>query len=639
MRLNSFPAFLATNCRQSVKKILWLGLALAALSFLVLGNSGPAVVRAACAGGYGVNFVQPNGSPIGLEMNASPYSVVTADFNKDTKLDLATADIGTGKVSVLLGNGSGGFDPATNSPFNAGGSPIAIAVADFDGDTNLDLIVANNINTGTVSLLLGNGSGGFILANNGTFLVGRNPYAVATGDFNKDNKPDIVVANSNDNNVNVFLGDGAGSFTSAVHSTFSVGALPLAVGIGDFDKDGNLDFVVANGSSDNVSVMLGNGSGDFSPASNSPFALNGSPQSITIADFNKDGKLDLATADTFSNKLSVLLGDGLGGFSPATGSPITVANNPYTVLAGDYNGDGKLDLAAVTNANSKVSVLLGDDTGAFSPASSGPFDVDSGPVGGIGGDFNSDGKPDLATANLNGNSVSVLLNQPNLTVSSLQLTSPSSATAGTLATVTVTALDNCGDTFTDYSGTVAFSSTDTVADLPANYTFVAGDSGTKTFANGVKFYTGGSRSLTVTATLSNTLTASQNVTVTNFVVTANSDPVGASPPMGTLSYALKNVSPTNGQLITFKPGVTAVNVTGQLPNVPVGVTINGGSCASGTPVFINSAGGTGDGLVLKGGVTLQNLRVANFPGRQIVAGVTLGGENTLICTRASHSYT
>lgn len=634
MRLNSFPAFLATNCRQSVKKILWLGLALAALSFLVLGNSGPAVVRAACAGGYGVNFVQPNGSPIGLEMNASPYSVVTADFNKDTKLDLATADIGTGKVSVLLGNGSGGFDPATNSPFNAGGSPIAIVVADFDGDTNLDLIVANNINTGTVSLLLGNGSGGFILANNGTFLVGRNPYAVATGDFNKDNKPDIVVANSNDNNVNVFLGDGAGSFTSAVHSTFSVGALPLAVSVGDFDKDGNLDFVVANGSSDNVSVMLGNGSGDFSPASNSPFTLNGSPQSITIADFNKDGKLDLATADTFSNKLSVLLGGSLGTFGPVIN--ITVTNNPYAVIADDYNGDGKLDLVAVTNANSKVSVLLGDGTGVFSLSSSGPFDVANGPVGGTGADFNSDGKPDLATANLGDSSVSVLLNHPILNVSSLQLTAPASATAGTPVTVTVTALDNCGDTFTGYSGTVAFSSSDTAADLPVASPL---ENGTKTFTSGVKFYTGGSRSLTATDTLSNTLTSSQNATVTNFVVTANSDPAGASPPMGTLSYALKNVSPTNGQLITFKSGVTTLNVTGQLPDIPVGVTINGGSCASGTPVFINSAGGTGDGLVLKGGVTLQNLRVANFPGRQLVAGVTPGGKNTLICTRASHSYT
>lgn len=639
MHLKSSPAFLVNHSKQSVKKILWLGLALAAVSFLVLGRSGPAVVRAACAGGYGVNFVQPNSSPIALATGATPFSLARGDFNGDNKLDLAVANYGNNNVSILLGNGLGGFTPANSGPFGVGSHPISIAVGDFNKDTHLDLVTANNGDS-SLSVLLNDGMGGFAAAV--PLTAGQFPYAVVVADFDGDNNLDLAVVNGGSSDVNVLIGNGSGGFTGVNGSPFGIGTganFPLSLGVGDFNGDGKLDLVTANGGSNNISILLNNGAGGFIPPNN-PIGVGHNPNSVIVADFNTDLKPDLAVTNQNDNNITVLLNSGANGLIPATNSPFSIGagSSPSAIITGDFNGDGKLDLATANSGTTynNVSILVGDNTGSFNLANGGSFGVDTSPFSVVTGDFNSDGKPDLATANYGSSSVSVLLNHPILTVSSLQLIAPASATAGTPLTVTVTALDNCGDTFTGYTGTVAFSSSDTVADLPANSTL---DNGTKTFTGGVKFYTGGSRSLTVTDTLSNTLTASQNVTVTNFVVTANSDPAGASPPMGTLSYALKNVSPTNGQLITFKPGVTAVNVTGQLPDVPAGVTINGGSCTSGTPVFINSAGGTGDGLVLKGGVTLQNLRVANFPGRQIVAGVTPGGKNTLVCTKTSKSFT
>ncbi|MBW4646456.1 MAG: VCBS repeat-containing protein [Goleter apudmare HA4340-LM2] len=324
------------------------------------------------------------------------YRLAAADFNGDGKQDLVVVNHNGNNVSILLGNGTGGFGSPTN--FSVGNAPISVTVADINGDSKLDLIIPNE-NSNNVSILLGNGIGGFGTATN--FTVGNSPQSVAVRDFNGDGKLDLAVANLFSNNVSILLGNGTGGFGTL--SNFAVGSLPVSVTVGDFNGDGKPDLAVANYDSDNVSILLGDGSGSFGSATN--FTVGTNPYLVTVGDFNGDGKPDLAVANSGSNNVSVLLGNGSGSFGTATN--FTVGSSPYSVTVADFNSDGKPDLAVANRNDGNVSVLLGNDSGSFGSATN--FTVGSSPYSVTVGDFNGDGKPDLAVANLS-NNISVLLN-------------------------------------------------------------------------------------------------------------------------------------------------------------------------------------------------------------------------------------
>ena len=342
---------------------------------------------------------------------AGPETLVTGDFNRDHKLDLAVPNPNSNNISILLGNGDGTFRPSVE--YGVGQSPVKAAVGDFNGDGKLDLVIANNVSN-NVSVLLGNGDGSFRTAVEHS--VGQNPSAVAVGDFNRDGKLDAVVTDAGSNKVTVLLGNGAGSFQSAV--AYSVGQNPVSVAIGDFNRDGKLDLVVANNLSNNVSVLLGNGDGTF----RTPVNHGGTPNaaSAAVADFNRDGKLDLVVTNSLGFHVAVLLGNGDGSFQ----SPATYSTGSEPILAvGDLNGDGKLDFAVANVGAGTVTTLLGNGNGGFQQTVS--YTVPAGVISVALGDFNGDGKLDLAAPD-GGPGLSILLQKqpfsgPNATLSSTSL--------------------------------------------------------------------------------------------------------------------------------------------------------------------------------------------------------------------------
>ena len=295
-----------------------------------------------------VNF-QPQ---VTFSVENRPQLVAIGDLDGDGFADdLAVVNDNSNSVSILLGDGSGGFSAQTT--FSVGTGPVAVAIGDLDGDTFADDLAVANSDSDNVSILFGNGSGGFSAQT--TFAAGTEPTSVAIGDLDRDTfADDLAVTNLVGGNVSVLLGNGSGGFSA--QTTFSVGIFPASVAIGDLDGDGSADdLAVANTSSNNVSVLLGNGSGGFARTN---FAAGTNPTSVAIGDLDGDGSADdLAVSNFTSNNVSVLLGDGSGGFSTQT--TFAVGNGADSVAIGDLDSDGSANDLAVSNFTSNnVSVLI-----------------------------------------------------------------------------------------------------------------------------------------------------------------------------------------------------------------------------------------------------------------------------------------
>jgi FG-GAP-like repeat len=350
-----------------------------------------------------VNFT----GPVNFAAGSQPFSVAVADFNSDSKSDLVVANFNSDNVSLLLGDGLGGFSAPTN--FGMGDGPFSIAIGDFNADSKPDIATANE-NSDNISVRLGNGTGGFGGATTIAIGVGSAPQGIAVGDFNNDSNADLAVANlsfNSSDNVTVLLGDGSGGFgTPTNFPAEGPGSGPIAVAVGDFNADSNSDLAVANFNKKNVSILRGDGTGGFAAAPGSPLGVVNNPFSIAVRDLNADSRPDLAVANFTSNVVSVLLADGSGGFNPRT--DYNVASQPRGVASGDFNGDGTPDLVTGNYNNNNASVILGNGAGAFGSPTN--FPVGTGPSSVAVSDFNGDGQPDLAVSNLNSGNVSILLN-------------------------------------------------------------------------------------------------------------------------------------------------------------------------------------------------------------------------------------
>ncbi|MGE0453570.1 MAG: FG-GAP-like repeat-containing protein [Vicinamibacteria bacterium] len=338
------------------------------LADLAVANAGSASVSILLGNGDG-SFGPRQDFPVS---GVGPTSVTVADFDGNAVQDLVTTNKDSSNVSVLLGNGDGSFQPALLSA--AGGSwPNAAAVADFDGDGDRDLAVATfNGGTGTTfSVLLGNGNGSFQAPL--TLAAQQSPLWLVAGDVDGDGNADVVTANFRTDvpsTVSVVRGNGDGSFQPAQH--FAAGSGPAAVILGHFDADPLTDLAVANYGlgappGTTLSVLLGTRGGAFGAAQT--YAAGNRPITLSIGDFDGDGVedlvaaiwADLAGSTAQGTTVSVLRGNGDGSFGLA--QSFTAGRGVVGTAVADFDRDGKPDLAVANYSADSVSILL-NDTGA-----------------------------------------------------------------------------------------------------------------------------------------------------------------------------------------------------------------------------------------------------------------------------------
>jgi hypothetical protein len=363
-----------------------------------------------------------------LTTGNAPVFVATGILRTNgTNQDLVVANNTDNTLSIFLGNGDGTFDTANPPTIPTGSGPVWIATGTFDTSTakpgsnqNLDLAVVNQ-GDNTVSILLGNGDGTFTPAVPPTLSTGTgsSPVAAIATTLTSSGFTDLVVANHSTNSLLVFLGNGDGTFKApTAATTIATGRGPSSIIAADFNADGKMDLAVTNALDNTVSVFLGNGDGTF--ATRTDYATGNSPAWVSAGDFTGSGILDLAianngapTSTATGNTVSILLGQAnangtaTGTFGTHTDFP--AGNGPASIAVADYNVDGRLDLAVADQTDNAVSLLLGLGGGLFGPNFE--LQVGTNPVSIVTAIFDGGTKPEVAVANKGSNTVSVILNQ------------------------------------------------------------------------------------------------------------------------------------------------------------------------------------------------------------------------------------
>ncbi|MFO0576483.1 MAG: VCBS repeat-containing protein [Polyangia bacterium] len=354
-------------------------------------------------------------------LSIGPGNMNAADWNGDSLPDLSVANFLSANFAVRLNAGTdqgpGGATFQESRLYPAGLFPSFIAAADFNHDNRLDAAVVNAVSN-DVSVLLGKGDGSFLATRQYPLSdprkpllgLGLGPFSMVARDFNHDQHPDIVTNNSLTNNVSVLLGTGTGTFQAAktypLLGPKSLGLVPFALATADFDGDGNYD--LAAGALSSVVILKGRADGSFTAVREYMHGID--TACVDVADFDGDGKMDIAATATVTNSYTILLGRGDGSFTiketrPAGGTA------PQCFSIGDLDGDQKLDLAIVNTASASVggavAVLLGKGDGTFAQPVAYPVGIL--PWASAMVDFNHDGNLDVAACNAINSSVSVLL--------------------------------------------------------------------------------------------------------------------------------------------------------------------------------------------------------------------------------------
>jgi hypothetical protein len=345
-----------------------------------------------------------------------PTSVAVGDFNNDSELDITFANSGTENIGVLYGYGNGSFTNQTTFPTGLDSIPQAVAIGDFNNDQRLDIVVADS-GTDNVLTLLRYDTGA--LGDQKVYSTGNDSYplSVAVGDLNNDGWLDFVVANNAMHEVVVFLGLGNGTFSDQKTYSTGIHSSPSCIAIADFNNDSHLDIIVCNWLSCNIGIFLGSGNGTFSNQIIYDTGPNSQPQSIAIGDLNNDGQLDIVVADYGSGGISILLGHDNGNFSSVSNYSTGSDSYPMSVAVGDFNNDNRLDIVVVNAGTKNLYVFNGYGNGSFSIMKIYSTGIFSDPASVVVADFSNDGRLDLAVANSGADNIAVLLGYGNGTFS------------------------------------------------------------------------------------------------------------------------------------------------------------------------------------------------------------------------------
>lgn len=347
--------------------------------------------------GDGEGFFVPRGT---LSTGASPQDVALVDLNGDGKLDLVIAEANEDAVAVRFGNGDATFAAAT--ALTVGTSPTRVAVADIDGNDTPDIVVSNT-RSGDLSILRGDGQGGFAPARH--FVADAEPQAIVLADMNDDGLLDPVAATQGgESGPSVAVLTNRGDGVMQAVEDVAAGNGPSALAAGDVTDDGLPDLLVT-GDSGSVLVLPALSGGGFGPGTT--VNVGGRALGLIVVDLNGDDRPDIAAVDNQNNRVSVAFATAANGFGATQLYP--VAEGPGSITAGDFNDDGRPDLAvSAIGPPGRVSVLLQQANGTFANARSTLLDGEETPLGIAALDANCDGRDDLVVANQASNTVSVL---------------------------------------------------------------------------------------------------------------------------------------------------------------------------------------------------------------------------------------
>jgi hypothetical protein len=328
-----------------------------------------------------------------------------------TERDMVVANSGDNTVTVRLCLDNGTFGVANS--YAVGLQPVAVRTADFNGDGFEDIVVAN-FGTNTVSVLMNLGYG-FYFAPAANYVVGSTanpgPKAVSVGDINRDGRLDLLVANYNEDTVTVLYGLGYGAFGSLPNrpaTNCPVGHGPSFIAVNALNQDRFVDAVVANALDGTLTILPGDTNGAFGIPQTIPLTLANNPVYVWACDVNSDDILDLVTANESDGTIGILLCNVLGGVLTVTNEyEIDVGLNPTSFSLRDFNKDGLVDLAVVNSGSDSVEFFFGDGNGGFDWQSE--VHVGDTPVDIGGSNFNPDGATDFAVVNSGDNSVSIIL--------------------------------------------------------------------------------------------------------------------------------------------------------------------------------------------------------------------------------------
>jgi alpha-tubulin suppressor-like RCC1 family protein len=380
-------------------------------------------------------------APVSYLSGGQPYGITTGRFNNDDNLDIVSINSNENILSVLLGNGNGTFASRTTSSSIAAGTWVD--TGRFNNDTYDDLAITCSSG---IAVQLANGDGTF--AAPVLYGAGTSPNTVVVADFNNDTNLDLAVTNNDSDNVSILLGTGSGTFGTASNIGLGSNAEPSRMVAADLNKDGRTDLAIVCGDryTDNkVIVLLGNIDASYTlkPCTNTGDSTTVSAIGITAAELDNDTNIDLALAHFENNPsaspdyISTLIGDGTGGFTNSVygWGTFDVGNGAVDITSADFNGDGYIDLASTNRYSSSISVLANRWEQTLQQKAD--FPTGSDPMCITTGDFNNDLKPDLAATTVSGN-VAVLINNTGLDAISPSWDEGSDLIAGDISSTSLT---------------------------------------------------------------------------------------------------------------------------------------------------------------------------------------------------------